>query len=137
MSEYLFDADSITFYLREVAVELGPLGSRHVIILVGGGFLAWRGLREATQDVDSVRRIDDELRTAVKVVADRHGLAPRWLNDHASGFAPATLREDDCEVILDVGRLRALGAPPRVVFAMKLYANRVIDQSDMRRLWSS
>lgn len=135
MSEFSFDSASISRHLDEVAEQHDPSGSRHIVVLVGGGLLAWHGLREATRDVDSVRRLDEELRAAVAAVAERHGLAPKWLNDHASSFAPETLRLDDCDTVLDAGRLLVLGAPPRVVFVMKLYANRAVDQFDLRALW--
>lgn len=49
--------------------------------------------------------------TAVAAVAADHGPAPRWLNDSAAMFKPATLREGDCHVELKRGRLLVLGAP--------------------------
>ena len=51
----------IRIYLGEVADAMEPIGPRHTLILVGGSLLAWHGLREATFDVDSVRRLDAEL----------------------------------------------------------------------------
>lgn len=79
------DAATISQYVTEVAEALPVAGDRHVVIVAGGALLAWRGLREATRDVDSIRRLDDELRAAIEKVARRHGLAPRWLNDSAAG----------------------------------------------------
>ncbi|CAN5605943.1 hypothetical protein BH24ACT5_BH24ACT5_07340 [soil metagenome] len=82
MSEHLLlDADRIRQHLREVAVELGDAASQSTVILVGGAIMAWHGLRRATRDVDSVNRLDVTLAEAVSRVAERHGLAPRWLND--------------------------------------------------------
>ena len=62
-----------------------------MVIVVGGSLLALRGMRDATRDVDSIRPLDDELRRATHVVAERHGLAANWLNDHAAPWAPATM----------------------------------------------
>jgi hypothetical protein len=60
--------------VQEVAERLDPKGKRHVLIIVGGSLLAWRGLRETTEDVDSVRLIDDEVRSAVASVAAAYRL---------------------------------------------------------------
>lgn len=110
-------------------------GRRHTIVVAGGALLAWHGLRDSTLDVDSVRRIDTELQDAVIHVARAHGLAPRWLNDAASGFLPRTLRESDCDVILDLPRLLVLGAPLRQVFVMKVLAAREPDRDDLVAIW--
>lgn len=96
--------------MAEVAEALPVVGDRHVVVVAGGALLAWRGLRGATRDVDSIRRLDDELRVAVEQVAGRHGLAPRWLNDSAAAFVPATFVEEDCDVLLDHPALLVLGA---------------------------
>jgi hypothetical protein len=61
---------------------------RHVLIIVGGSLLAWHGLRESTEDVDSVRLLDDELRSAVASVAAFHDLPSDWLNANAAMFIP-------------------------------------------------
>jgi hypothetical protein len=67
------------------------------VIVVGGSLLAFHGLREATVDVDSVKRLDSELKSAVASVARLHDLAPAWLNDSASAFRPATFDEAESE----------------------------------------
>jgi len=126
---------AIRDYLVEVAEALPDAGQPQSVVVVGGSLMALRGLRSATVDVDSVARLDDELRAAVRVVADRHGLVPGWLNDSAAGFAPATLDLAGCEVLLEHGRLRVLGAPLAQVFVMKLYAARSRDIDDLAVLW--
>lgn len=135
MSEVPLDFGQIDRYVVEVAAELPPGGPQHVLIVVGGALMAWHGLRDTTTDVDSVRRIDDELREAVERVAERRGLAPRWVNDSAAGYLPATLREDECERILDEPQLLVLGAPLEQVFLMKLYSTRATDSDDLGTLW--
>jgi hypothetical protein len=125
----------IADHLIEVADVLGPEGPEHVLVLVGGALLALHGLRESTRDVDSVRRLDDELTRAVAIVAERHELASKWLNSSAAAFLPETFDEAECEVILSHHRLRVLGAPFAQVFIMKLYASRAQDYDDMIELW--
>lgn len=120
MPDIPLSADQILGYLGEVAQELAPAGPRHRIVVVGGSLLALHGLRQSTLDVDTVRRIEQELRDAVEQVARVHGLAPAWLNDSSAPFCPQTFVEQDCDVLLDQGRLLVLGAPLRQVFLMKL-----------------
>ncbi len=137
MPDGLLDGDRIRAHLAEVAAALPAGCPQHRLILVGGSLLAWHGLRDSTRDVDSVSALDVTLRKAVETVAARHGLAPRWLNDHARPFAPRTLREQDCDVLADLPALRVLGAPLDQVFLMKLHATRVrsADVEDMVALW--
>ncbi|MEY2430335.1 MAG: hypothetical protein QOC92_60 [Acidimicrobiaceae bacterium] len=129
------DAVVIEQYVAEVAEHLQPDGERRVLVVVGGALLAWHGLRDTTRDVDSVRRLDEELKAAVAAVGARHGLATTWLNDRAASFLPATFREDGCTVLLDHPALLVLGAPLDQVFLMKLYAARAADTADLEILW--
>jgi len=119
----------------EVAERLEPGGTQHVVVIVGGSLLAWRGLRYSTEDVDSATRFDDELRRAVEQVAAAHDLPAGWLNDKASMFLPATFERDDCDVLMVHPRLLVLGAPLRVVFVMKMYRADPNDQADMVAIW--
>lgn len=124
-------------YLLEAAQRLTSSGTQHVVVMVGGSLLAMHGLRGATHDVDSIRRLDAELVGAVAQVAELHGLAPAWLNDRAAAFTPATFEEATCTVLIDHPRLRVLGAPLEQVFVMKLFAvgNRANDYDDLVALW--
>lgn len=135
MSEIPLDGEHIRTYLGEVADELSSTGPQHTLIIVGGALLAWHGLRDATLDVDTIRAIDAEVIEAVHRVADRHGLAPRWVNAAAASFRPVTFDVERCEVLVDDRRLRVLGAPFDQVFVMKLYAGRAQDDADMVRMW--
>lgn len=130
----LLDGEAIRALISEVAAELDDQAER-TIIVVGGSLLAWHGLRDATEDVDSIRRLDDALRRAVKAVAVRHGLAANWLDDHAAPWAPATLDERECEVLFVHGKLRVLGLPLRDIFLMKLNRGDPPDLVDMRSIW--
>lgn len=85
--------------------------------------------------MDCVRHLDDELQTAVLAVAERHGLDPAWLNDRSAPFMPRTHRDRDCELLIQAGRLRVLGAPLSQVFLMKLYAARARNYDDLVTLW--
>ena len=127
--------NKIRVLLQEVAERLTPDGEQHVVIIVGGSLLAWHGLRETTEDVDTVRLIDDELQSAIASVAADHDLSPDWLNADAVMFIPATLDPDSCDVLLDHHRLLVLGAPMREVFAMKMYRSLPNDVADMIAMW--
>jgi hypothetical protein len=128
-------AVEIRGHVAEVADELARVGPQHVLLLVGGALLAWHGLRDTTRDVDSIHRLDQELRDAVERVALRHHLGPAWINDDAAGFRPSTLSDKDCEVLLDHPRLLVLGAPLDQVFLMKLYRVDAQDYEDLVTLW--
>jgi hypothetical protein len=134
MSERPLDAEAIRAFLLEVADSI-PTGERHSIIVVGGALLALHHLRATTADVDAVRQIPEPVRLAVQAVAHRHDLAPKWLNDAAAAFRPATLDDEDCEVLIDHPRLQVLGAPLRQVFLMKVDAARTRDFGDLVALW--
>lgn len=135
MSDTPLDGAAILQHLAELADELGPAGEPHVVVLVGGSLLALHDLRDTTVDVDSLLRLDPELRDAVAVVGARHDLSVRWLNDSAATFRPVTFQQSACEVLLDRGRLVVLGAPFDQVFLMKLYAARAPDYDDLVALW--
>jgi hypothetical protein len=130
----LLDGEAIKALIVEVAAELNDQVER-TIIVVGGSLLAWHGLRDATEDVDSIRPLDEALRHAVKTVAARHGLAADWLNDHAAPWAPATLEVSVCEVLFADDKLRVLGLPLRDIFLMKLNRGDPSDLVDMRSIW--
>jgi hypothetical protein len=125
----------IRTYLFEVA-DLLPDGAPQCIVVVGGSLLALLGFREATNDVDSIKRLGSSLKEAVAQVADRHDLAPRWLNDSAAAFSPRTFDEAACTVEIDHPRLRVLGAPLQQIFVMKLFAARAVDITDLTAIWS-
>lgn len=130
----LLDREAILGYLHDVAEEL-PAGTRHTIVVAGGTYLALHGLRAATQDVDSIRRLGPELREAVAAVGVRNGLGTRWLNDSATMFAPQGLVDDLCAVVVRTSTLVVLEPPATYVFAMKLSSRRVADTADLRPLW--
>ena len=134
MPDDLLDANAIAQYLDEVTRELGS-GTQRSIVMVGGAFLAWHGLRDATRDIDSVTRLDSEVAAAAGRVADTHDLAGDWLNDSAAAFRTATFDEAKCQVLLDHPRLLVLAAPFEEVFLMKLYASRAADTDDLEALW--
>jgi hypothetical protein len=110
VSDTPLDGNQIVTLLSEVAAELPDRVSRHVVVVAGGSLFAWRGLRETTLDVDSIRRIEAEPAAAVERVAARHDLAPKWLNDSAAAFTPQTFDESCCETLLDHPWPLVLGA---------------------------
>ncbi len=132
------DRHSIEGHLGEVAEELSRNGytAQAIVVTVGGSFMALHNLRASTRDVDSIVGLDEPLKSAVAVVAERHGLRPDWLNDNARPFKPQGLTIDDCEVLYEQPTLVVLGPQASWVFLMKLYASRGgDDELDMLKLW--
>jgi hypothetical protein len=130
----LLSGKQIRQLLGEVDEQLAP-GRQATVLIFGGSLLAWHGLRQATEDVDSSVRLDAELKKAVRTVSARHGLAADWLNDHSAPWHPATLRLEDCDVLVEHPQLRVLGAPLASVFLMKLNRSQPQDVTDMIALW--
>lgn len=129
------DGAALLALLREAADELPSDGKRRRLVVVGGALLAWRSLRDATRDVDTVEGLDDAVRVAVRRVAERHGLSPEWVNDSASSFVPRGFVVDDDDPVLDHPRLLVVAAPLDQVLLMKVFAGRATDTDDIRRLW--
>jgi Nucleotidyltransferase of unknown function (DUF6036) len=77
LPDIVFSRQDIMDNLREVAAILGASGQAQTrLIVVGGSYLALHGLREATRDVDTITVLDEAVRSAVREVARRRGLAP-------------------------------------------------------------
>jgi len=134
-AEFLLDGTLIRQFLVEVAELLDAAGPKVEIVVVGGSLMALHDVREATRDVDSIRALSEPLRRAAASVAQRHGLPATWLNDRAAAWWPAGLTTELCSVELEHGPLVVLAPPWRYLFVMKLEANRIADQADLRRLW--
>jgi hypothetical protein len=86
--------------------------------------------------VDSIRKIEAELREAITEVALEHDLSPTWMNANAAPFIPATFDASQCDVLLEHPRLLVLGAPMRDVFVMKMYRAHPNDVDDMVAIWA-
>ncbi|MGD9997255.1 MAG: hypothetical protein AB7L17_12770 [Ilumatobacteraceae bacterium] len=129
--------DQIEAYLVEVGAELEHRGLTRTIIVVGGAYVAHRGVRASTTDVDTICELDAELRGVVATVADRHGLEPDWLNDRARPWRPATFDSATCETVVEAGGLQVLAPPPDIVVLMKISAGGRTpnDALDLRALW--
>lgn len=129
--------DQIRAYLNEVGAELEHCGLVRTIVVVGGAYVAYRGVRAATTDVDTIYEVDEELRAAVATVAERHGLEPDWLNDRARPWRPVTFDPGACSTIMRAGGLEVLAPPPDVVVLMKISAGGRTpnDALDLRALW--
>ncbi len=119
--------------LDRVMAERGLPQQR--LVVVGGSYLALEGLRESTRDVDTVTRLDEQLRPAIAEVGAELGLDAAWLNDSSVAFRPAGLADDDCGIAFEGTALVVLVPSPDWIFLMKLNAGRFVDRPDMVRLW--
>jgi hypothetical protein len=124
-------------YLVEVGAELERRGLARSIVVVGGAYVAARGARTSTTDVDTVDELDDEFRDAIARVAERHGLEPDWLNDRARPWRPATFDTSSGTTLLRSGGLEVVAPPPDVIVLMKIAAGgrSPNDALDLRSLW--
>jgi hypothetical protein len=124
-------------YLVDVGAELERRGLTRSIVIVGGAYVASRGVRTSTTDVDTVDELDDDLRSAIAVVAERHGLEPDWLNDRARPWRPATFDPRTGTPLLLAGGLEVIAPPSDVIVLMKIAAGGRTpnDALDLRSLW--
>jgi hypothetical protein len=133
----LFDRATILAHLEELNSELARLdASRVELLVVGGSYLALHDLRSGTRDIDTARRLDDDAKRAVAVIADRRQLSTQWLNDESMAFLPADFDDGRAGVVAEHSHL-IVGVPhPDDVLVMKLHASRGEgDLADMIRLW--
>ena len=103
--------------------------------MVGGAWLLWHSQRMSTMDVDSARRLDPELNSAIHTVAERWGLSNRWLNDSAAAFWPSNASFGDCEVVYQSSHLEVRTPDPEVIFVMKLFRADPQDREDLVSVW--
>lgn len=127
----------IEAYLIELGAELERRGLVRTVIVVGGAYVAYRGIRSSTTDVDTLYELDDVLRDVVAAVGERHGLEQDWLNDRAQPWRPVTFDPATCNPLLDAGGLQVLAPPPDVVVLMKISVGGRTpnDALDLRALW--
>lgn len=117
-------------FLEEADQELVAAGSGLVhLVAVGGATMLSRRSSRVTGDVDIVSEgVSGLVRRVCARVAERHGLAPDWINDGAKikvVDVPLAL-----ERIFTGKRLVIDSAGPRYVLAMKLLAGREVDVDD-------
>ena len=111
----------------------GEDGDDRIAVVVGGALLAYDRIRNITTDVDSARPI--RIAPQRFRVADRPGLDEDWLNPRGFPHRPLTLDENECEVMLERGRLKVSAAPVDQVFLMKLESDRTRHQVDFVLAW--
>ena len=117
-------------FLAEVDQELVTAGSEPVhLVAVGGAAMLTRRASRVTGDIDIVSEgVSDAVRRACEEVAERHGLAPDWINDGAKikvvsvALTPERIFSGKCLVVDSAG--------PRYILAMKLLSSRDVDVDD-------
>jgi hypothetical protein len=131
----LFDRLEILRALQVLDEELGHMGIRGEIFVVGGAAMALAyDIRRSTVDVDAIFAPSAEVRSASRKVADRLDLEPDWLNDAAKSFLPG---DDPNRIgVYEGSHLSVAAASPRFLLAMKLLAARVErDTDDIKALY--
>lgn len=134
-AERTLTRDEVIDVLRQVGELLQEQGLEAHIYIVGGAAMAMVfDSRRTTRDVDAaIRSHHEEFDRAVKIVAERTGLAPDWVNSNASAFIPN--HPDEEAVEMNLPGLRVAVASPEHLIAMKLRAMRRRDLDDLEVLF--
>ena len=126
-------AEEITQYLTELNEELRLMSIKGEVSLYGGAVMCLVfEARPATKDVDGVFRPTKEIRRAIHLVAERHGLPDDWLNDGVKGYVV----EHPQRVLFDLSNLKVFVPEPDYLLAMKAISARAdtFDQADVKTL---
>jgi hypothetical protein len=135
MTEQLLGRDDILRALSTLDEELGTLGVRAQVFVVGGAAMALAyDARRFTVDVDAVFEPSREVRQAAARVAERLEIDPLWLNDAAKAFLPG--EDPDRIGVFEGSNLSVAAASPQFLLGMKLLAARVErDVDDIKKLY--
>lgn len=91
MNAPLFDRAAILDHLTELNTALAQQHAERVdLLVVGGSYLALRGLRAGTRDIDTADHLDVAAKLAIATVAEQRSLPAHWLNDSARPFYQRT-----------------------------------------------
>lgn len=131
----MLDRKGILAALRALDEELGRLGVRGNVFMVGGAAMAVAyDARRATADVDAVFAPTSEVRLAARRVAELLDLQEGWLNDAVKAYLSGP--DPRAVAVFEADHLQVAAASPRYLLAMKLLAARVErDQDDIRILY--
>ncbi|HVR30247.1 MAG TPA: hypothetical protein VMS86_12025 [Thermoanaerobaculia bacterium] len=102
--------------------ELGALGVRGELYLVGAVMCLVLNARASTRDVDAFFKPTKLVREAAVRVASRAGVPATWLNDAVKGFLSPRGELND---YLELDHLRVFVAEPHYLLAMKCAAMRL------------
>jgi Nucleotidyltransferase of unknown function (DUF6036) len=128
--------DDIEKYLRMLGQELLNHQVTGEILLVGGAVMLLKVQnREVTKDIDAYFDPGQAelIRQAVRIIADREGLAQDWINDAAKGFF---YTQPPTEQWAEYPGLRVYIPSLDYLFAMKVVAGRPQDIDDIKALAS-
>ena len=134
-ASWLLGRTELETLFEELATELQVDGLRAEVLMVGGSWMLWYEMREATRDVDSAQTLSPEVAAAVARVAPRHDLDPDWLNDRAAPFMPLGFEVGTSTIVYEHAALVVRTPPASTIFLMKLYAGRAPDRDDLVKLW--
>lgn len=107
---------------QKVNKELAARGEIGEIGLVGGAVMCLvYNARAATKDVGAIFEPASILREIAKMIAEREGLSPDWLNDAAKGYILPGFKQEE---VLSLSNLRVWAPEARYMLAMKCVSAR-------------
>lgn len=119
--------------LDQYLKDTNPDGGQIKTVACGGAAIAMMDKNRQTVDVDIISdRMPQELREAIRIVGQRHGLNDDWMNDGAKiwGFKKNVYMEP----VFTGRRLRIYIPDVESLLILKLEANRENDSEDIKFL---
>ena len=74
------------------------------------------GLRESTNDVDVISKIDADFEIAIGYVSVAENLSLKWLNSSSGAFVPQDFDNSRCSLFANLSNLRILLIQPDDLF---------------------
>ena len=127
------DKNQIQKCLEELNDELQLMDVKGEVCLYGGAVMCLvYDARPATKDVDAVFKPTQQMREAIKRVAQANNLKEDWLNDAVKGFVV----QHPQKTLLNLSHLKVFVPEPDYLLAMKTLAARVeaTDKQDVQFL---
>lgn len=129
----MMDKNQIQMCLEKLNDELRLMDVKGEVCLYGGAVMCLvYDARPNTKDIDAVFKPTQQIREAIKRIAEDYNLKEDWLNDVVKGYVVVHPQK----ILLNLSYLKVFVPEPDYLLAMKILASRVeaTDKQDVQFL---